>query len=73
MPNGFDIFAAVFATNVLPGGVAANQNHEAARPNTVEDGEAAHDETKRLQRLKTGRRMSRPRSSPTPPPSVFKL
>lgn len=71
MPTGFDIFAAAFATNVLPDGVAANQNHDVARPNAAEDGKGAPDETKRLQQPKTGRRRSRPRSSPTPPPSVL--
>jgi len=71
MPTGFDIFAAVFATNVLPGGVAANQNRDVARPNMAEDGTASHEETE-LQRLKTGRRRSQPRSSLIPPPSVFK-
>jgi hypothetical protein len=72
MPTGFDIFAAVFAANVLPGGVAANQNHEVARPSTAEDGKTSQDETE-LQQPKTGRRRSRPRSSLTPPPSGFKL
>ena len=35
MHTGFDIFAAVFATNALPGGVAATRSQTVARSRTV--------------------------------------
>ena len=70
MPTGFDIFAAVFAANALPGGVAANRNRNVVHP-TAEVGEVAQDDAQKLQRLKTGPRRSQSRSSSTPPPSVL--